>query len=84
MFTTPYAILWPGPDAWRAYFSRTFPKVGRPSDPEAYEELMKYGLDRRYWSEYIFEAYVNHKPEVIFLAGLPDVEESRPHSRMNS
>jgi hypothetical protein len=31
-----------------------------------------------------FEAYVNHRSDVIFLAGLPDVAESRPHSTVNS
>ena len=30
------------------------------------------------------EAYVNHEADVIFLQGLPDQEESRPHSRVNS
>ena len=45
---------------------------------------MKYGLSSAYWNEYIFEAYANHRPDAVFLAGLPDVEESRPHSRANS
>jgi len=44
---------------------------------------MKYGPERSYWPEDVFEAYVNHTPEVIYLTGLPDVEESRPHSRVN-
>ena len=39
---------------------------------------------RSYWHEYILESYVNHRPDMIFLKGLPDVEESRPHSRANS
>ena len=45
---------------------------------------MKYGPTRSYWNEFVFEAYVNHQTEVIYLAGLPDVAESRPHSRVNS
>ena len=45
---------------------------------------MKYGPERNYWNEYIFQAYVNHRTEVVFIAGLPDIEESRPHSRVNS
>ena len=28
--------------------------------------------------EYIFQAYVNHESEVIFLGGLPDIKKSRP------
>ena len=41
---------------------------------------MKLGPTRRYWTEFVFEAYVNHRPEAILLAGLPDVAASRPHS----
>jgi hypothetical protein len=37
-----------------------------------------------YWNEFIFEAYANHVTEAIFLKGMPDVDESRPHSRINS
>ena len=44
---------------------------------------MKFGLSERYWPEFVFEAYTSHKPEVIFLIGLPDMPESRPHSRVN-
>jgi hypothetical protein len=35
----------------------------------------------QYWAEFVFEGYVNHRPGAIFLKGLPDVPESRPHSR---
>ncbi|MFU8806004.1 MAG: hypothetical protein ACNA8W_19490, partial [Bradymonadaceae bacterium] len=48
-----------------------------------YEEHMKFGPTRDYWTEFVFEAYWDHQKEVIFLKGLPDVEESRPHSRVN-
>jgi hypothetical protein len=40
---------------------------------------MKQGLSDNYWNEYIFQSYVNHKPEVIYLQSLPDVSSSRPH-----
>ena len=42
---------------------------------------MKFGPARDYWNEFVFEAYVNHQADAIFLAGLPDVPESRPHAR---
>jgi hypothetical protein len=32
-----------------------------------------------YWNEYIFEAYAGHDDQAIWLRGLPDVAESRPH-----
>jgi hypothetical protein len=40
------------------------------------------GPARDYWTEFVFEAYVNHRTEGIFFAGLLDVPESRPHSRL--
>ena len=43
------------------------------------ENLMKQSLSDNYWNEYIFQAYVNHKPDVIYLKGLPDVSSTRPH-----
>ncbi|MGB5571250.1 MAG: hypothetical protein WBM71_12550 [Sedimenticolaceae bacterium] len=47
---------------------------------------------RHPWSEFVFvfvfvfvfEAYVNNRSDFIFLAGLPDVAESRPYSRINN
>ena len=44
---------------------------------------MKRGLDERFWFEYVFEAYASHSAEAVFLRGLPDIPESRPHSRVN-
>jgi hypothetical protein len=82
-FTTPYVIVRPGEDEWGAYLRRTLPKVGGSDDRRAYETLMKFGLEPRTWPEYVFEGYVNHRHQAIFLAGLPDVAESRPHSRAN-
>jgi hypothetical protein len=48
-----------------------------------YERHMKYGPTGEYWNDFVFEAYVNHRKEAIFLAGLPDVPESRPHSAVS-
>jgi hypothetical protein len=80
-FTTPYIILQPDVRDWLAYFSRTFAH-NQQARVEDYERHMKYGPTRAYWNEFVFEAYVNHRQEAIYLAGLPDVPESRPHSRM--
>jgi hypothetical protein len=85
VFTTPYVILGPETDEWSAYFWRTLPKLKLSNERQAYEVLMKYGLgaERNYWNEYILEAYVSHRTEAIFLTGLPDVAESRPHTEAN-
>lgn len=45
--------------------------------------LREVGSDTDYGTELVFEGYVNRRTDVIFLAGVPDVPESRPHSRVN-
>ena len=83
VFTTPYVLLEPGERAWLAYVDRTLPHPSPEKRTAAYERHMKWGPTRDYWSEFVFEAYVNHRHDVIFLEGLPDVPESRPHSGVN-
>jgi len=29
--------------------------------------LMNYGLSNNYWDEFIFQSYVNHKPDVTSI-----------------
>ena len=80
VFTTPYVVVHPDFDEWLAYFRRALPATGGIAD---YEGHMKYGPTREYWNDYVFEAYVNHQADAIYVAGLPDVPESRPHSEMS-
>jgi hypothetical protein len=79
VITTPYVIINPGEREWREFLERTLPKTGINDPRQAYGQLMKYGLGLRYWSEYIFEAYVNYETSLVYLCGLPDVAGSRPH-----
>ncbi|WP_157735731.1 hypothetical protein [Granulosicoccus antarcticus] len=83
VFTTPYLLIAPGETEWLAYMDRVLPAESPAKRHAAYLNHMKYGPARNYWTEFVFEAYVNFKPEVIFLEGLPDVAESRPCSRIN-
>jgi hypothetical protein len=80
VFTTPYVVVHPDFDDWLAYFRRTFPATAGFDD---YERHMKYGPTREYWNDYVFEGYVNHQADAIYLAGLPDIPESRPHSEIS-
>jgi len=84
VFTTPYLLLKPEKRDWQAYFSRTLPGAPPQDHFARHERHMKFGPTRDYWNEFVLEAYVNHRTDVIFLEGLPDVPESRPHSRINS
>jgi hypothetical protein len=83
VFTTPYIVIEPGRRDWEAYFQRTLPQSPPDVRLDAYKRHMKHGPARDFWNEYVFEAYVNYRKEVILLAGLPDVPESRPHSKVN-
>lgn len=72
-----------GPIGAKVYFDRVRAKVKIDDPVAAYEHVMKWGETRTQWCEYIFEAYMNHTEEFIFLKGYPDDPASRPHSRVN-
>lgn len=80
VFTTPYIVLHPGLPQWREYFRRTIPAAAPVDD---YERHMKFGPTRQYWNDFVFEAYVNYRAEAVYLAGLPDIPASRPHSMVS-
>lgn len=84
VFTTPYILLNTDEREWLAYFDRNLPKGPANKRITAYERLMKRGPERTYWTEFVFEAYVNYKFDRVFLGGFPDIPESRPHSAVNS
>lgn len=65
VFTTPYVVVHPDFDEWLAYFRRTLPATAGLVD---YEGHMKYGPTREYWNDYVFEGYVNHQSDAIYLA----------------
>jgi hypothetical protein len=90
VFNTPYVIgrynghFKPAnPAEWQAFLDRAIPETGIANNGEAYSHLLKYGLSRTYWNDYLMDAYVNHRPDVIMLAGIPDVPASLPQSREN-
>ncbi len=78
VFTTPYIVLQPGLCDWQASFRRTLPEAPQQARLDAYARHMKYGPTRMYSNDFVFEAYVNHRTEVIYLAGLPDVRIQHP------
>lgn len=90
VFTTPYVILendndsiaFASENGWISYFERNLEKTPKKDKKIAYEFLMKYGLNKNYWNEYIFQGYVNHLNKSIFLAGYPDIPLSMPHSKL--
>ena len=90
VFTSPYVIgsvsrngfIPKGDyDGWVSFFDRTLLKIGNSDRNTSYEHLMKFGLNRTYWNEYIFEAYSGYSNVAIFLTGFPDIAASRPHAK---
>ncbi len=65
---------------WLDYFERNLSKTKMDEKELAYEHLMKYGLSRNYWNEYVFLSYRNHRHDMILLEGFPDISSSLPHS----
>lgn len=81
VLTSPYVLIGPDLTAWTAYLDRVAAKAPGTSRASALEQHFKWGDTIRYWPEFVFEAYSNHSAAAIFLHGLPDRPETRPHSR---
>lgn len=79
-FNTPY-VMHEGTtkETWLASIERTLAKEQNPE--QAFHHYMKYGPEPRYWTDYILEAYMNHTADVIWLQGVPDRAQTRPHAR---
>jgi hypothetical protein len=77
-FTTPYILLNFGKQDWTAYLNKSLLALKVPEEMRlAY--FLKHGREPNQWNEFIFQAYVNHQSDAIFLTGLPDVPGSLPH-----
>lgn len=89
VFTTPYILVdldgkigsSAKRDDWEAFFDRNLKAGGKVEKISAYESFMKYGINKHFWNEYIFEGYVNYEADMIMLAGIPDIPLSLPHSK---
>jgi hypothetical protein len=65
---------------WLAYFERNLGRTKIAEKELAYAHLMKYGLSKNYWNEYVFLAYRNYQHDMVLLEGFPDIPSSLPHS----
>ena len=70
---------------WIDFIERNSPAVKCKSKEksEIYNHFMKYGREKHYWPEYVFQAYVNHSSMAIWLTGFPDKPASLPHANDN-
>jgi hypothetical protein len=83
-FTTPYVFFERELRGWERFLTRTLPKHSQENLPRALHNFFKFGPSRHYWNEFVFEAHLNHQTEACYLTGLPDLPETRPHSRVSS
>ena len=90
VFTTPYILGKLGSDNsfisavendWLNYFDRNLGKTRLENISDSYHSLMKYGLNKNYWNEYVFLSYRNHRNDMILLEGFPDIMSSMPHAK---
>lgn len=77
---TPYVFRREGRDTWEGFFRRCQSFASDPS--RELRDYLKHGKSLAYWLEYIFQTYWDHTGNAIFLAGLPDIAASRPHSKL--
>ena len=77
VYNTPYVLgknKASTENEWLNFFDRNLPKPKIQNRIEAYEYLMKYGLSRNYWIDFIQASYRPvFRNEVIFLEGVPDI-----------
>ncbi len=90
VFTTPYILGKLGNNRsfiqevendWLMYFERNLGQAGIENIEDSYKELMKYGLSKNYWNEYIFLSYRNHTDNMTLLEAFPDILSSMPHAK---
>jgi len=80
IMTTPYILIGHSKQEWVSFFERN--SIGR-KDSELEGKLqffLKHGRSTNYWNEFIVEAHAGYRKEAIFLQGIPDLANTRPHS----
>lgn len=76
--TTPYVITEPGESKWRDFLADVLGPLPAAERVAAYERVMKRGLHRYFWNDFVSGAQVSQVEGAIFLAGLPLI--ARPAS----
>ena len=77
--TTPYIIRLYGAEDWLQFFARQDIYQDENNGNERYHNFMKFNLDKRFWFNYVLDAYVDHTDGCIYLTGLPDIKGTKPH-----
>ena len=84
-FGVPYQLLGYSENEWLNYFKKHGIESGTENFEQKFYKHMKYGKDRNYWVEFAFWGYLQHRPDVIYLMGLPDnVASQAAHESFNA
>jgi hypothetical protein len=79
--TTPYILGGTSKNDWIAFLKRTMLQCDGPTDERSrLYNLLKHGLEPRYWNEFVFKSYHHHQQDAIFLTGIPDMKNTLPHA----
>jgi hypothetical protein len=78
--TTPYVLLDASKKEWIDFLRRTMLQCKGADELKRLYNLLKYGLDRNYWNEFVFKAYANYQTDAVFLTGIPDMKATLPHA----
>ncbi len=68
----PYQLVGYSENEWKTYFKKQGIEIGSENFEKKLYNHMKYPKDKNYWIEFTLWAYMQHRPDVIYLTGLPD------------
>ena len=80
VMTTPYLLMGQLENEWEAFFKRSSISPANVGYEARLHKFMKHGPSAYFWLEFIFQSYVNHRPDAIFLTGIPDIKTTLPHA----
>ncbi len=80
VFTTPYVLIESTANDWVQFIKRTLPMMEGSSDVARLDRLFKYGPTTHFWNDFVFQGYHHHQFDAIFLAGIPDLKDTLPHT----
>ena len=79
-FTTPYVLIEAAEKDWTQFLQRSMLGFKGASQRHSLHQVLKHGPDPNFWNEFVFKAYHHHQSDAIFLAGIPDLQDSLPHA----
>jgi hypothetical protein len=79
-FTTPYVLVDTTKKDWIDFLRCTTVSMKERSEAQSLHRLMKLGLRKNFWNEFVFLAYHHHQADAIFLSGIPDLKATLPHA----